>query len=300
MLNRIIDFTDSGAYLKAKLCNLIVERKGEQIASIPFEDIAVVVIANQRVVMTSSVAAEIAENNGIIVFCNSRKLPISMTLPLSGNCIQTERFAKQAEASKPKQNQMWKTVIKAKIRAQARVLEYFHDSDFGLATMAKKVTSGDKENREGQAARKYWNVLFPDKKFKRDRYAEDINIILNYGYTVLRAIVARAVVSAGLHPSIGIFHHNRFDTFVLADDLMEPFRPLVDWVVAAYYSNIPDHKIELGPKEKQYLISSISGRYKCDREERNLFDWLNILCTSAVKVYMGEASHLNIPELGPQ
>jgi hypothetical protein len=180
----------------------------------------------------------------MFIVSNEKHLPAAMLLPLSTHSTQTERFARQAAVSLPTRKRAWQQIVQAKLRAQARLLEETTGADQGLHVMAGRVRSGDPDNLEAQAARVYWPALFgkeaSGEAFRRDPEGEGINVHLNYGYAVLRAIVARALCASGLHPSLGVHHHNRYDTFCLADDLMEPFRPLVDRVVAGLrHSRLP-------------------------------------------------------------
>ena len=168
---------------------------------------------------------------------------------------------------------MWQQFVKAKLEAQAQLLEYRSGTDYGLRALAAEVRSGDPENVEARGARLYWRALFGDD-FRRDREAEDLNRHLNYGYAVLRAITARAVCAAGLHPSLGIHHHNRYDAFCLADDVMEPFRPLVDRVVVNLNDRLgPD--LPMDRDAKRALLLNLLERYEFEDETRSLFDWVN-------------------------
>jgi CRISPR-associated protein Cas1 len=157
-------------------------------------------------------------------------LPAGMMLPLDAHHVQTERHRAQAEASLPTKKRIWQALISAKIAQQAAVLVHFCGNHYGLLPLSKRVRSGDPDNLEAQAAQRYWPNLF-GKDFRRDRGADGINALLNYGYAVMRAAVARAVVASGLIPSLGVFHSNRSNPFCLADDLLEPYRPYVDWRV---------------------------------------------------------------------
>jgi CRISPR-associated protein Cas1 len=204
--------------------------------TIPFADIAVLVTSHPQISFTQAALAGLAAAGGMLIVSNEKHLPAAMLLPLSTHSTQTERFARQAAVSLPTRKRAWQQIVQAKLRAQARLLEETTGADQGLRVMAAKVRSGDPDNLEAQAARIYWPALLgkdaSGEPFRRDPEGEGINVHLNYGYAVLRAIVARALCASGLHPSLGVHHHNRYDTFCLADDLMEPFRPLVDRVVA--------------------------------------------------------------------
>ncbi len=190
---------------------------------------------------------------------------------------------------------LWQQIVCAKIKAQAAALVELHGDDNGIAVLATHVRSGDPKNLEARAARRYWPRLFADLDFRRHRENEDQNILLNYGYAVLRAIVARAICSAGLHPSLGIHHHNRYNAFCLADDLMEPYRPVVDRSVVEYMST-HDQVYQLEAAAKQHIISDLTVRYVVDGEQRTLFDTAARMASSLADVFMGEREEMELPD----
>ncbi|MEA3365483.1 MAG: type II CRISPR-associated endonuclease Cas1, partial [Candidatus Hydrogenedentes bacterium] len=234
MLERIIDISEEGARLSIANQRLVIAREGETVASIPLEEMGALVVSHRAVVLTQPVLAGLAEAGAPVIVSNSKHLPVGMMLPIESHHLQAERLAQQVEASAPICKQAWKQIVQAKVRAQARLLEALYGDDKGIAAMAARVKSGDPDNVEGQASRRYWPAVFADPNFRRNPDLPDQNKNLNYGYAVLRAIVARAACATGLHPSLGIHHHNRYDAFALADDLMEPFRPIVDRAVVAW------------------------------------------------------------------
>jgi CRISPR-associated protein Cas1 len=219
-----------------------------------------------------------------------------MVLPLDAHSTQAERFDQQAQAPEPLRKRLWQQIVKVKVYAQARLLDELYGNDQGLATLAAKVRSGDTDNIEAQASRRYWLALFDDRDFKRNRDAEDQNRQLNYGYGVLRAIVARAICGAGLHPSLGLHHHNRYDAFRLADDLMEPLRPRVDRAVVAW---VKEHGKEapLDKESKRALVSALTERLTLDNESRTLFDVSARMASSLADALAGERKDLLLPEL---
>jgi CRISPR-associated protein Cas1 len=220
-------------------------------------------------------------------------------LPLVMHSLQTERFAAQAGLALPVRKRLWQQIARAKILAQSRLLEQRTGVDLGLAGLASQVRSGDPANLEARAARIYWQKVFGEIEFRRDRELDGLNACLNYGYAVLRAIVARAICGAGLHPSLSLHHHNRYDAFCLADDLMEPFRPVVDRVVAG----LRDERgadVPLDRDAKKRILEALLGRFESEGESRTLFDWLRRVADSlASAIEAGEASaaRLSIPEL---
>ena len=195
----------------------------------PIEDIGVVVLDHKQITITSGVLEALLENNCAIITCDSRSMPVGLMLPLCGNTTQNERFRDQLDASLPLVKQLWQQTIKAKIENQAAVLQECSGAETRcMKVWADDVKSGDSNNLEARAAAYYWKNLFPIKDFTRDREGIPPNNLLNYGYAVLRAIVARGLVVSGLLPTLGIHHHNRYNAYCLADDIMEPYRPYVD------------------------------------------------------------------------
>jgi CRISPR-associated protein Cas1 len=199
-------------------------------ATLPIEDLGVVVVDDLRASYTQSVFIELLEAGATVMITGRNHLPLGMMLPLDAHHVQTERHRAQVAVTEPTRKQVWRALVSAKLAQQGHVLAHFTGSDTGLLALAKRVRSGDPENLEAQGAQRYWPRLF-GKDFRRDREADGINALLNYGYAVLRAAVARAIVAAGLIPSLGVYHRNRSNPFCLADDLFEPYRPLVDWRV---------------------------------------------------------------------
>ena len=198
----------------------------------PIEDIGVVVLDHKQITITSGVLEALLENNCAIITCDSRSMPVGLMLPLCGNTTQNERFRDQLDASLPLVKQLWQQTIKAKIENLAAVLQECSGAETRcMKVWADDVKSGDSNNLEARAAAYYWKNLFPIKDFTRDREGIPPNNLLNYGYAVLRAIVARGLVVSGLLPTLGIHHHNRYNAYCLADDIMEPYRPYVDRLV---------------------------------------------------------------------
>lgn len=271
-----------------------VAARGQE-QTIPLEDVAVIVAAHPQVTFTLAVVAALARHGGLLVTCDEKRQPAAMMLPLSTHHLQTERYARQAGLSLPARKRLWRDVVRAKIKAQARLLTDQTGKDWGLGLMACRVRSGDAGNLEAQAARIYWPALLGES-FRRSAEAEGANPLLNYGYAVLRATVARALCAAGLHPTFGLHHRNRYDTFCLADDLMEPFRPLVDRVVTALMSERGE-RVELDRDAKRALVEPLLGRFSSSGESRTLFDWVARTAFSLAAVIDGSAGRIEIPEL---
>lgn len=294
--HRVIDLSDGPAWLKVNLERLVIERDGAEAVTVPLCDLAALIASHPQVKYTQAVLAGIAAAGGIFVACDAKHMPAAMMMPLAGHHLQTERFAKQASAGLPVKKRLWQQVVKAKLRAQSRVLTRLRGDDRGISALIPKVQSGDPSNVEAQAARKYWPALFADKTFRRDPDGGDANAQLNYGYAVLRAIVMRGICGAGLHPSLGLYHHNRYDTFCLADDLMEPMRPIVDEAVVkrVQETGMPS---PLDKEAKAAVISALMGLFALDGEERTLFDIVSHTAASLAGVFMGEREELALPEI---
>ncbi len=246
MIKRTLCFSNP-AYLSLKNNQLVVRLpevekadlpdsfKKEAIHTIPIEDIGVVVLDHKQVTITQALLEMLLENNCAVITCDSSHLPVGLMLPLCGNTTQSERFTAQIGASLPLKKQLWQQTVQQKITNQAAVLHEMRGVVVkNMCAWASDVKSGDSENLEGRAAAYYWRNMFTDvPMFTRDREGVAPNNLLNYGYAILRAVVARALVSSGLLPTLGIHHHNRYNAYCLADDVMEPYRPYVDRLVVA-------------------------------------------------------------------
>ncbi|GHV21566.1 CRISPR-associated endonuclease Cas1 [Planctomycetales bacterium] len=303
--HRFIDITDEGVYLHAESERLCLERRmsGDTKPApvkIPFADLDAVVFANDRITVSAPALAGLAKSGCGVVVCDDKHLPVGMFLPLTGNVTQAERFRAQAAAPLPLRKRLWQKIVKAKIHNQGALLRDLTGNDAGLSAMSAKVKSGDPENYEAQAAARYWKHIFAPRAapFIRQRENDDENALLNYGYAVLRAVTARAIAGSGLHPGLGIYHHNRYDTYCLADDLMEPFRPLVDGIVALHCRDLAaNEKPRLNAKFKNTLIFEMSSALQVGRERRTLFDLLARLTGSLAKILLGENEELYLPYL---
>lgn len=229
-MDQIVDIATDGRHLSRDRGFLKVSEGTAEIGRIPLDQIAGVIVHAHGTTWSTSLLTELADRGAPVVLCGSNHAPRSVLLPLEGHHAQGRRLRAQWQAKVPLMKQAWKQVVICKITMQAAALEAFGEAHAPVAMLRRKVTSGDSTNVEAQAARYYWPRMMGDD-FRRDRTAPDCNAMLNYGYTVLRAATARAVVAAGLHPTIGLHHSNRGNAFALADDLMEPFRPLVDCCV---------------------------------------------------------------------
>lgn len=299
MVKRTLHFSNP-AYLSCKNQQLVVELKDEEktVKTIPIEDIGVMILEHPQITFTSRLLEELLENKVSVVTCNSKYMPNGIFLPLEGNSEQTERFRTQFESSIPLKKQLWQQTVKTKIENQALVLKAMGETNERLIYLKDKVQSGDPTNCEGQAASFYWGKIY-GSNFIRTRGEDRPNAQLNYGYAILRSVVARAIVSSGMLPSCGIFHRNKYNAFCLADDIMEPYRPFVDWLVL----NLLDmdgeirgltrgHKIEL--LRIPQLDIEINGLKK------PLFHAVSTTTASLYKCFSGENRKIIYPLFKPQ
>src|SRR5574344_3130206 len=258
MIKRTLCFSNP-AYLSlkdAQLCIRLPQTEDGDSHSVPVEDIGIVVLDSRQITITQGVIEALLENNCAIITCDEKHLPLGLLLPLAGNTIQSERFQAQIEASLPLQKQLWQQTIQYKIKNQAFVLQSARKSEAkNMLAWANDVKSGDSTNLEARAAAYYWKNLFPAvPDFTRDRYGIPPNNYLNYGYAILRAVVARALVASGLLPTQGIHHHNRYNAYCLADDIMEPYRPYVDQCVIECMGT-PPFDFDITKEQKSCLLT---------------------------------------------
>lgn len=258
------------------------------------EDIGFVIVDNPNVSITIPLLNELADNNVAVVFCDRRQMPKSMLMTLDGNSTQQETYRFQIEASLPTKKNIWKQLVEGKIKNQALLLNKVGRNGNVLKQYYSNVKSGDTDNREGAAAREYWNRLF-DSQFIRRREGEPPNNLLNYGYTILRAAVARALIGSGLYPAFGVFHKNRYNAFPLADDVMEPYRPFVDEIV--YHLYFDGATNELDNNSKSALLRLLFADVKIGKVTRPLENALSMTTSSLMKMLKGDNDKLVLPSL---
>ncbi len=301
MIDRVVEVARP-ARLSVRDAQLVVACEGTPEVATPLAELAVLLLAHPQVTLSQAVLSRIAEQGGSVVTIDAKYLPAAMLLPVVAHWRQTARFAAQLNLSLPLRKRLWQRMVKAKIRAQGELLRELHGSDDGLVAMAARVRSGDPDNLEAQAARRYWMLVFANgggrNKFRRgaDMALDglDQNQHLDYGYTVLRAAVARAICAAGLHPTMGLQHSNREDAFCLAADLMEPFRPLVDRRVYRWIQQ-HDPAQRLDARAKGWLIETVTARYVSDGEDRSLFDILARSASSLARAMLGGEAEAFVP-----
>ncbi|MBE6297737.1 MAG: type II CRISPR-associated endonuclease Cas1 [Bacteroidales bacterium] len=263
----------------------------------PIEDIGVVVIDNKQITITSGLLEALLENNCAVITCDSKSMPTGLMLPLAGNTTQSERFRHQIEASLPLKKQLWQQTIKAKIENQATILKKCTGKEVRcMQVWAADVKSGDSENQEARAAAYYWKNLFPIENFTRDRDSIPPNNLLNYGYAVLRAVVARGLVASGLLPTLGIHHHNRYNAYCLADDIMEPYRPFVDELVYNIVTKGEDYSI-LTKEIKSQLLTIPTLDVLIAGKRSPLMIAVGQTTASLYKCFSGEQRKIAYPEI---
>lgn len=296
-------FFGNPAYLSVKNSQLVVKRtdsetQQEVVRTVPIEDIGVVVLEDRQITITNVALDALLQNNCAVITCDEKHMPAGMLLPLEGNTIQSERFANQIDASLPLKKQLWQQTVQAKIRNQASVLKRLSGVEVGcMLAWANDVKSGDSDNLEGRAAAYYWKNIFPSLPgFTRDREGEMPNNLLNYGYAIVRAVIARALVASGLLPTLGIHHHNRYNAYCLADDIMEPYRPYVDELVINIMRSDIDYG-ELTPELKKQLLGLPVTEVMIGGQRSPLMVAASQTTASLCKCYSGELRKMAYPTM---
>ncbi|MBI5491938.1 MAG: type II CRISPR-associated endonuclease Cas1 [Deltaproteobacteria bacterium] len=282
------------ARLALKNRQMSIEREGYDPVTVPVEDIGLLILDHPAISHTQGLLAACFENNVAVLLCGTRRLPGAVLTPLEGNSLQSRTIAQQVQITRPVRKRLWQAIIRAKIRQQATVLSHAAEGENPLFAYAARVKSGDPDNIEAQAARIYWQRLF-GKDFRRDPDTPGINSLLNYGYAVMRAAVARALVGTGLHPSLGIHHHNQYNSFCLADDLIEPLRPAVDLRVYMIGKMTPPIELELTPENKRALLEVLSWDFLINGGRLPLMPALHHYAASVRKAICGEVEKVEIP-----
>lgn len=305
MIKRTLYFGNP-AYLSLKMKQIVIKMPqkndgdlpiGEDvIKTIPIEDTGIVILDNKQITITQGLMEALLENNCALITCDSKRMPTGLMLPLAGNTIQTERFRSQIEASLPLKKQLWQQTIEAKISNQAAVLKYATgETHNNMLKWAGSVRSGDIDNMEARAAVYYWKTIFDDEFFTRDNDYDGRNSLLDYGYAILRAIVARALVGGGLIPTLGIHHHNRYNAYCLADDIMEPYRPYVDKLVLEIMEE--DSCATISQSVKARLLGLSVTDVVINERRSPLMLAVSQTVSSLVKCYRGESRRVIYPEM---
>ena len=296
MIKRTLYFGNP-AYLHLKDNQLVIKTKygeDEKQTSRPIEDIGVVILDNGQITISHNAIKALQDNKVVIISCDDTHMPHSLMLPMEGHTEQSQRYGIQLQASVPLKKNLWQQTIVAKINNQKKVLQKLNKPYKRLEVLVRRVQSGDPENVEGQAAAYYWRSYLDG--FVRDRYGEPPNNLLNYGYAVLRALVARALVSSGLLLTIGIHHHNKYNAYCLADDIMEPLRPFVDLIVHnMYYKEEMDSFLTVEGKSRLLKLPEIDVLY--GKHTSPLMVGLSQTSSSLYKCYSGEKRRIVYPKL---
>lgn len=284
---------ESKASITTKNLQLIIDTK-DRIGSIPIEDIGILVLDNREIYISISAMNLLVENNCAVIICNKKHMPNGMFLNLEGHHIQQEIFRHQINASLPLKKNLWQQTVIEKIKNQAILLERITEKKNQLHYLAEKVMSGDTSNMEGVAAAAYWKSFF-EHDFKRERFGAYPNNFLNYGYAILRAATARSLSGSGLLNTLGIHHKNKYNAFALADDVMEPFRPLIDEKVTEIMLNYEEE--ELNTKIKSELLTVLTRTVYFEKEKSPLIIALQKTASSLQQCYTGKRKKINYPKL---
>ncbi len=294
MLKQTI-YIGNPSYLKLKDRQLTIidpESKTE-IGRVAIEDMALLLLDHYQITISTQAIIALQANTVAIITCDAHHLPFGIMLPMYGNSEYSERIKKQMQVSDPLKKQLWKQTVYAKVKNQQAVLWQYQKPYAHMDYYLEHIKSGDRSNMEGIAAQNYWKYLLND--FQRVRFGDTPNNFLNFGYAVLRSIIARALVSSGLLPVLGIFHKNKYNPYCLADDIMEPYRPFVDKMVYQYIGSNKNHT-ELNKEAKAYLLQIATQDVKIDGNTRPLLVAVTTTTASLYKCYTGENRQIKYPE----
>ena len=293
MLKRVLCF-ENPARLSLKLEQIVVELQ-DTTRTVPIEDVGVVVLDHKQITITHALIDALLANNCAIVTSNDKHLPVGLMLPLDGHNLQSERFREQIEASEPLKKQMWQQTVIAKILGQAHVLGMQQIEHGNMFKWAKDVRSGDTDNMEARAAAYYWRNMFEKDSFIRDPQGLPPNNLLNYGYSIVRAMMARALVGTGLLPTLGVHHHSRYDAYCLADDIMEPYRPFVDMKVLEMW-NKGGVTSDISSEQKRELLGITTMDVNISGHCSPMMLAIQTTAQSVQKCYSGEARKIIYPD----
>jgi CRISPR-associated protein Cas1 len=297
MIKRTLYFGNP-AYLSTQLDQLVVFLpEKEEKKTIPIEDIGVVILDHQQITISQALIAKLLNHNVALITCDQTHHPSGLLLTLDGHTLQSQKFQEQIQASKPLLKQLWQQTIECKIENQAALLEKQGIEVGNMKRWVQEVKSGDTTNREARAAVYYWNKVFTQfPEFTRDRFGLPPNHLLNYGYAILRAIVARSLVGSGLLPTLGIHHRNQYNAYCLADDIMEPYRPFVDQLVVKIIDQ-NGHFLDMGTNIKTQLLQIPTLDVEIDRQKSPLMVAVQRTTASLSKCFAGEIRKILYPVL---
>lgn len=307
MIKRVLCF-ENPARLSLRLGQIVVELtdvvsnmnvpdnlRKQGTKTVPIEDVGVVVLDHRQITITHALLDALLANNCAVITCDEKHLPVGLLLPLDGHNLQTERFHEQINASEPLRKQMWQQTVISKIVGQTSVLQEQDVECGNMLAWAKSVRSGDSDNLEARAAAYYWRNVFHDPNFIRAQDGAPPNNLLNYGYSIIRAMMARALVAAGLLPTLGIHHHNRYNAYCLADDIMEPYRPFVDKAVIEMIKQGLVAE-ELTQKHKIQLLSLCTADVRIEGHRSPMMIAIQTTAQSVQKCFSGEARKIIYPD----
>ena len=292
-VKKIVEITETKRHLALFRGLMEIRVDSEPIGRVPLDDILSLIISGYGCTHSSNLLAALAERNVPVAICSGNYSPVAWVLPVVGHSLQSARMIAQCKADKPKRKGLWRDIVRRKILNQAAALVACGISDTQLQHMSRKVSSGDRENMEAQAAKLYWRLLMGDV-FRRDKQGTGINGMLNYGYAILRSCVARATLAAGLHPTLGIHHQGPTNPMCLVDDLMEPFRPVADLMVKQLWLR---GARELEPEVKSKIASLAVLDFPTDEGLSPLFLTASKLSLSLANVYLGKQRKLDLPDM---
>jgi CRISP-associated protein Cas1 len=294
MIGRIVEVADDRRHLFVSRGFMVVqdtEGERKELGQVPLDDIAAVIANAHGLSYTNNLLVALVERCAPFVLCAANHNAVGMLLPIDGNFQQAKRFDAQLAASQPQIKRLWADIVKSKLQQQAAALEATSSPSIPLSALVRKVRSGDPDNIEAQGARRYWSLLFGDE-FRRDQQADGLNAMLNYGYTVLRAATARAVVAAGLHPTMGLHHSNQGNAMRLVDDLMEPFRPMIDLKIWQLNRQGESH---VTPDSKRALVRTLYDDMQTSAGVTPIIVCVQKLATSLAQIFIGEKDKLDLP-----
>lgn len=294
MIGRIVEVADDKRHLFLNRGFMVVqdtEGERKELGQVPLDDVAAVIANAHGLSYTNNLLVALAERGAPFVLCAANHNAVGMLLPIEGNFEQSRRIEAQIAAGLPVHKRLWAAVVRSKLEQQAAALEAAGAPTAPLTALVRKVKSGDPENIEAQGARRYWGLLFGEK-FRRDQNGDGLNALLNYGYTVLRATTARAVIAAGLHPGIGLHHSHDNNAMRLVDDLMEPFRPVIDIKVWQLWRNGED---ALTPESKRILVRTLYDDMQSSAGATPVTVCVQKLATSVAQIYLGQRDKLDLP-----
>ena len=296
MIKRTLYFGNP-AYLKTTNEQMVVQMQDDsaETKSIPIEDIGLLILDHQQITITQALMAKLLANNVAFITCDHTHHPTGLMLNLDGHTLQSQKFQAQIETSVPLKKQLWQQTVETKIYNQAMVLNFERANNEYLLSLAKQVKSGDSDNCEAKAANYYWKHVFPAfLEFTRDREGKPPNNLLNYGYAILRALVARSLVASGLLPTLGIFHKNQYNAYCLADDIMEPYRPYVDLTVCQIIRG-NGRFLEMTPAMKKTLLGIPAMDVVIDGQKSPLMNAVQRTTASVCKCFEGKARKILYP-----